>query len=1365
MIIYRPNGQVLIDVPLERESFQESAVMSSPKMVLKFVLGEYLEIPLMSYAEWRGQRYLLWRASDITKQSSREYHYSVSLFGYAEMLKGIKYKLLSDADRSAKVKFPLVGKPILFLEVLVANLNKVDSGWRLGSVLDATEKTIAFNHEDCYSALGRLAEEFKTEWHIDGKTISLGKISSNEGAPILLSYGKGNGVKAGMEIVSDGDKLPIGRLYVQGGERNIDPSTYGVRTLLLPKSASLDYKGEIYRTDSKGEYVYLSDVTVGRREDSYDGTEIHPKRIGAISRVETIPKKDDAGKSYLDYDIIDSSIPASLDYSKCRIAGEKAFITFQSGKLAGQSFDIEASNDILSGYIHSDRRFRLVRSERDGYMMPEPTTFYPSVGDKYIVFGVSMPSAYISDDATKTGASWDMFREAVKYFHEERKPKVSYNAELDGIYAQRNWGAIGAKLVVGGYVRLTDAPMGVDELIRITSIRTDLDAPYKPKITLSNSVVSSSISSSLAKLEAEQVVRRYEANEDKEDLRRSLASALRAAKDLEGVLGNRFDSRISPLAIHTMQLIAGDPSLQFVFVESKTSTKRVRHVVNYDADREILTIQSGVIRHLSIGVSVVSAPRSPQDYKHWSIPKLDYAVRNDEGLLYVYAKCSKTSDVGQFIVSSAAKGLEEDAGYYNLLLGMLSSKPRVFTPLYGFSELLPGRITTDRIVSQDGRTYFDLVKGEIGGRIVFGNEPLEEKIRELEQTSRSQRQHIRYSPYPNGREYGEPSGTPRMYTIPQDSSYMGILISYDDVASSNPDDYTWLLFKGRDGVNGAPGRDGLPGRDGEDGVGIKGDDGVGVESVRPQYQVLSRPDASTAIESRWADDYPRWVEGRYLAVRMRVQYTSGSVRYSTPYISNEWEALSEVRELDHIKRAIKGKTMVEGGLMITRMVGVASNDEYIKDPTDKGKKSVTAYINGDSNHIATDSYAVDRASVARHIAFAAGVTDFGTGAERRSVEIDHSGNARFGSFAIERDDSGESVAYFLDPKTPAYNTPLLRVGGGQLPLQDLISSSGHTDSTYIRRGTSRTINMSMGIQSVTQLSEEMQAQGWIAIRDGATLEIKGDLHLQVTISDYFGTCTDGSDARDCLTPKVIVSADMVIGQTTVHVMNKIYDYDGSRVYENKTYSLNRKLIGLPSSNYETPKLIVKAQIYRFKPASQSDANLNLQVIATATNTSDSYGGVDIKTYTTNDAKQSVLSSNGLSFFWGRNRFAYISNRPNDPVLSVRGKTDIYGALAHGVVEANVGNAAYRCVRYGGCYVSADGTAPSVGAPRLGTAEVSHNVGHTNYCVSIVPLGEARVSFSVSATQSSSFKVHFWNEQGTLVRVPFMYTILGTNYSE
>ncbi|MDO4691903.1 MAG: hypothetical protein Q4A64_03410 [Porphyromonadaceae bacterium] len=1328
-------GAVLLSPVLHDESLYQRRIMGEHSLRLRFSWDRLVILPYGAYVEYNGSRYTLF-AGYSPKQSNGYYEYDVAF--EAEEMALRNYVCLYLSGRAMEANWTLTGNIEQFATEIQSNLGRIYPTNTPSVVVEGVDKVVvkSLTLEGVYlfDALTKVAELFECEWWRDGNRYILGRMPDGEVRTIRLN-------EIGGSFAPTGDPIPvISRLYAFGDTKNL-PANYrtsggaisriGERRLRLPEG-----KSYINGAQDGKDFVKIFD-------------EVYPKYEGTITAVSY--RGGDSGRIYK---ISDSNLSIQPTYILER---QTLKATFSSGSLNGMEF----------GLSIVDGGYEIVPNEQYGAMLPNET-IAPKVGDKYVPHGFDI--SLVSDEYISR-AEEELDRVATDWLRKNNQDLRDVDLVTNPVYCYEH----SISLALGERVILADATPNGDKAGRITRIEYPLSLPTQMSCIVGNSKPYGLLERMQGEAEKHGNKAKEYAKKRQEEAHRYTdrrwQDAIRAGEAIERGLLKKFSGKIDPVLVRTMQLIAGDESLQFVFVNSeRADAQQVSPTINYRPESKTIGAAKSYLKHMTLGIKSISTDSGHTTYKRWTIgrwvsPRIDYPDRE----YFLYAKVAKEGASGVFRLSADPIDIDSEAGYYHLLVGVLSVEregDRSFTPLYGFSELLPGRITTDRIVSQDGLTYFDLVKGEIGGRIVFGNnEPLEEKIRELENTSRSQRQHIRYSPYPNGREYGEPNGAPRMHTTPQDSSYMGILISYDDAASSNPDDYTWLLFKGRDGANGTPGRDGLPGRDGEDGVGIKGDDGVGVESVRPQYQVLSRPDVSTVVESRWADDYPRWVEERYLAVRICVRYTDGSVKYSTPYISNEWEALSEVRELDHIKRAIKGKTMVEGGLMITRMVGVASNDEYIKDPTDKGKKSVTAYINGDSNHIATDSYAIDRASVARHIAFAAGVTGFGTSAERRTVEIDHLGNARFGSFAIERDEGGESVAYFLDPKNPAYNTPLLRVGGGQLPLQDLISSSGHRDSTYIRRGTSRTINMSMGIQAVTQISEEMQAQGWIAIRDGATLEIKGDLHLQVTISDYFGTCIDGSDDRDCLTPKVIVSADMVIGQTTVHVMNKIYDYDGSRVYESKTYSLNRKLIGLPSSNYEAPKLIVKAQIYRFKPASQSDANLNLQVVATATNSSNSYGGVDIKTYTTNDVKQSVLSSNGLSFFWGRNRFLYVSNRPNDPVLSVRGKTDIYGVLAHGVVEANVGNAAYRCVRYGGCYVSADGTAPSVGAPRLGTAEVEHNVGHTNYCVSIVPLGEARVSFSVSATQDRSFKVHFWNELGQLVRVPFMYTILGNNYSE
>ncbi|RHO68313.1 hypothetical protein DW083_16030 [Parabacteroides sp. AF48-14] len=111
----------------------------------------------------------------------------------------------------------------------------------------------------------------------------------------------------------------------------------------------------------------------------------------------------DAEKNF--YDIKDNTIPDVLDYSQCRIAGEKATIIFQSGIMTGKEFDLEQTDDALTGYVHTERRFKIVPQEIDGTIMPNET-FKPAVGDTYAIFNISLPDAYVCDNKSKSGASW-----------------------------------------------------------------------------------------------------------------------------------------------------------------------------------------------------------------------------------------------------------------------------------------------------------------------------------------------------------------------------------------------------------------------------------------------------------------------------------------------------------------------------------------------------------------------------------------------------------------------------------------------------------------------------------------------------------------------------------------------------------------------------------------------------------------------------------------------------------------------------------------------------------------------------------------------------------------------------------------------
>jgi hypothetical protein len=132
---------------------------------------------------------------------------------------------------------------------------------------------------------------------------------------------------------------------------------------------------------------------------------------------------------------------------------------------------------------------------------------------------------------------------------------------------------------------------------------------------------------------------------------------------------------------------------------------------------------SGVLQHMTIGITEVKNVHSPTEYKYWTLPQFDSPpLAEADKKYYLYAKCSKSETTGVFVLSETAIGMEAVAGYYHFLVALVNSEyngDRSVVALYGFSEVLPGRITTDRIVSADGDTYFDLANSEIGGRIDF----------------------------------------------------------------------------------------------------------------------------------------------------------------------------------------------------------------------------------------------------------------------------------------------------------------------------------------------------------------------------------------------------------------------------------------------------------------------------------------------------------------------------------------------------------------------------------------------------------------------------------------------------------------------
>lgn len=711
-------------IEVNDDSYRYRAIKGEHNLTLHFSLAQHVEIPVGAWCMFEAERYELELPSNFKKKNTRNFEYTLIMESVAAKAK--KYKFRNPVDR--RLKFNLTAKPREHLQMFIDNMNARDSGWTIGECIDAPEKLISYNHAFCLDALTQQADEFETEYEFVGKKVSLHKVEYDKANPLPLSYGKGNGFKPGIGRANYDDTKPIEVLYVQGGEENIDASKYGSKELLLPKNATLRYDGtrfegevgfdvskaRIYQTDGDGFSLRRSDKQlVTGAENSLDCSHIYPKRVGSISSVVVV----NAAKNF--YDFIDNTIPADLNYNDCLIAGETMTVIFQSGMLAGKEFEVKYYHEAktVNGVAKAARRFEIVPQEIDGQTMPN-STFKPIAGqDTYAVFNISLPAAYVCNNATKSGASWDMFRESVKYLYENEGQKFTFTGELDGAWAKRDWLNIGGRIRLGGYILFSDTQFQQEGVaIRIVGIKDYINKPHSPEIELSNQVIGSSFTSTLGKIEENEVVmedNRKEALQfTKRRFRDSQETITALAEAMEANFSN-FSNSINPIAVQTMAMLVGDESLQFVFVQSLSSTIEVAHNVTYNQAAKQLTVPSGYLQHKTIGINSISSGHTANEYKTWYIPAYTSAVLTDtEQKYYVYAKVNKTAQTGAFIISPTPIAIEGLNGYYHLLVGILNSEfegERSYVSLHGYTEILPGQVLTQKVISSNGKNFMDFL--------------------------------------------------------------------------------------------------------------------------------------------------------------------------------------------------------------------------------------------------------------------------------------------------------------------------------------------------------------------------------------------------------------------------------------------------------------------------------------------------------------------------------------------------------------------------------------------------------------------------------------------------------------------------------
>lgn len=693
IIIYHPDGTAIPliskkNVSVVSKATQKTALLSDDVISITVSSAVPLDLRIGDTARIYGKPYKLNQLPEPTKNGERRYSYELRLEGLQYDLIDVHYHLPENAYGETFYA-NLQGH----LAVLIWNINRIyPNKWALGEYPKDTDyKNITNSEKNALQVLQELCGDYGVEFEIttDGKhhTLNVRKQVGITHA-FTLRFGRGKGLyQLARKNVNNAGIT--NRLYVYGGTENLG-SNYGHTKLCLPGTTRLSS----FLEDKESIGIY------GVKEGEKNYSDIKPQRVGTVTAL---------GKdviTFVDETMFDLNTKDKDGKStKYLIAGTNAKIKFESGQLAGYEFDLHT-------YDHATHTFVINKfTDDNGMVFPseETAAFQIQKGDKYSIFDINLPDEY------RTKAEKELAEEATKYLPTVSQPQVSYKLSLTEGFFTQLWGKDTATEVlhVGDFIKIEDEQIGVSKAVRITQIDRDLLKRHSYYITLSDTVTKSTTVKVINNLQEINETIAINKLADPTKARRKW----RATQELLSMVfdpeGDYYSEKIKPLSIDTQMLSVGAKSTQFTLLN-------VTFQPNYNGDANTLYVSSGRLAHYAI---------DPEGVKYWLLDGATFAELDTNTAYYIYARCSTTEASGVITLSTTAKAVCSEVGYYNFLIGVLNSvvtdadggRPgRIVSLTYGSSTINGRFVRTGRIESNGGgKCYFDLDNDEIGGVIHF----------------------------------------------------------------------------------------------------------------------------------------------------------------------------------------------------------------------------------------------------------------------------------------------------------------------------------------------------------------------------------------------------------------------------------------------------------------------------------------------------------------------------------------------------------------------------------------------------------------------------------------------------------------------
>ena len=614
-----------------------------------------------------------------------------------------------------ETEFSYTGEFDQLMDLAVINLNRTQGAdsWQWRKVDTGADpdfdpqyqecKTLTFSCENVLSALNTICTEWGVEYRIetvDGRrTISVGQIG-RQVYEYRFAYGKGRGLYSLTRSNASESSAPT-RLYAYGSSQNLGTAyRERRRRLALP----LEHPSPLIR-----EGLYVQDDALVERFGLIEGAaifdQVYPSREGTVSSVD--PQDE---LKFTDLEMFDLNETDEQGDSKYLLGTSSPVVHFNTGNLGGYEFSI-------AGYNSTTKTFTLVPfTDENEYRYPsaDDAAFRIAPGDRYVLLGIALPETYVAQ------AEERLAEKALEKYTRLAQGRYAYSLEIDPFFMKEYFpnARFAPAFSAGDYLYIEDADLvdGSDATtgqagtaaVKISSVSIDLYQPYRYTVELSESAAASVLTRIVrSEKEIEKIVQINDLADPARARRnlRTTAQLLEMTFDTDGYFR---DGRIRPETIETKMIAVGALSQQFLL-------EGVVFSPNWNADPSQIAFSQGVLTHLGL---------DREQIRRWTLLPGQVNGLEDQTAYYLYARCEKEGTSGTIVLDTQALRYDQQEGFYYFSIGILSRVEEGFRRIcltYGSSTINGREITTGRIASSDGATYFDLDRGQIGGRIVFSD--------------------------------------------------------------------------------------------------------------------------------------------------------------------------------------------------------------------------------------------------------------------------------------------------------------------------------------------------------------------------------------------------------------------------------------------------------------------------------------------------------------------------------------------------------------------------------------------------------------------------------------------------------------------